>query len=303
MALPVLTDSYGLYYNKDMFAKAGISGPPKTMTELMADAKQLTVRGKNNSIDVAGFVPVDGFYETTIGDLARAWGGTYFDASGKPHLATDPAWAAAMTWQKQLIDWYGQTPLKTFVGAHSGGDTEWGTEQAFETGKLAMNIDGEWRTRMIANEVPGLNYGTVPFPAADDHPEVYGSGRVGGTIAGIPVGAKHSEEAWLLVKYLSTNTDFLVSLANALGNVPTTKASGTSSDLHMPPQFQTFVDVWNNPKSSMMPPLTASGAGYNDLLSTFDEKWEYGGVPNLQTGLSQLDQQISDQLVAGGTGP
>ena len=54
----MLTDAYGLYYNKDMFAKAGIAGPPKTMTELMADAKKLTVRNADGSIKIAGFVPL-----------------------------------------------------------------------------------------------------------------------------------------------------------------------------------------------------------------------------------------------------
>ena len=41
-----------------MFAKAGITEPPKTMTELMADAKKLTVRNPDGSIKVAGFVPL-----------------------------------------------------------------------------------------------------------------------------------------------------------------------------------------------------------------------------------------------------
>ena len=43
-ALPMLADTYGLYYNKALFKKAGITSPPKTMSELTADAKKLTVR-------------------------------------------------------------------------------------------------------------------------------------------------------------------------------------------------------------------------------------------------------------------
>ena len=41
-SLPLLTDAYGLYYNTKMFTDAGISGPPKTISELTADAKKLT---------------------------------------------------------------------------------------------------------------------------------------------------------------------------------------------------------------------------------------------------------------------
>ena len=43
-ALPLLADDYGLYYNKKLFKAAGITRPPRTMSELAADAKKLTVR-------------------------------------------------------------------------------------------------------------------------------------------------------------------------------------------------------------------------------------------------------------------
>jgi ABC-type sugar transport system, periplasmic component len=32
--MPFLADAYGLYYNKKMFAAAGIANPPKTFSEL-----------------------------------------------------------------------------------------------------------------------------------------------------------------------------------------------------------------------------------------------------------------------------
>jgi multiple sugar transport system substrate-binding protein len=87
-----------------------------------------------------------------------------------------------------------------------------------------------------------------------------------------------------------------------LGNVPTTQASATSSALHLVPQFQTFIDVWNNPKSGFSPPLTATGSGYADILNSFDEKWVSGKVPDLQAGLTQVDTDIANQLALG-TGP
>ena len=40
--LPMLTDAYGLYYNVDLLAKAGISEPPKTISELTTMAEKLT---------------------------------------------------------------------------------------------------------------------------------------------------------------------------------------------------------------------------------------------------------------------
>src|SRR6266536_1761832 len=46
-ALPLLVDSTGLYYNRTLFKKAGIKRPPRTLSELAADAKKLTVKNKD----------------------------------------------------------------------------------------------------------------------------------------------------------------------------------------------------------------------------------------------------------------
>ena len=103
------------------------------------------------------------------------------------------------------------------------------------------------------------------------------------------------------MKFLATDTNYLVALANELGNVPTTKASGNSPKLHLGPQFKTFVDVWNNPKSSAYPPLLPSGAGYAQLVDDFDAKWQAGNVSDLQSGLQQLDTNIDNQIQQGET--
>jgi multiple sugar transport system substrate-binding protein len=298
-ALPSLTDAYGLYYNKDMFAKAGIAGPPKTMTELMADAKKLTVRNSDGSIKVAGFVPIDQWEQLGPGDLANAWGAKWFDSQNTPQISKDPSWAAAFQWQRQMIDYYGYSNIIKFFAANT--NNEFNKSNAFENGKVAMMFDGEWRTAFIKRDNPGLNYDTAPFPAADDHPDVYGSSRVGGTVVGIPKGSKHPQQAWLLVKFLASDTEFLVELANGVGNVPTTKASATSPDLTVPPQFQVFLDDWTNPLSAFAAPLQASGGGYANLLDSFESSWQAGKISDadLQSTLVKLDQDIQNQLTQG----
>ncbi|MEI6727703.1 MAG: ABC transporter substrate-binding protein, partial [Actinomycetes bacterium] len=266
VALPVLTDAYGLYYNKDLLAKAGITSPPKTMSELAADAKKLTVKNPDGSIKIAGFVPLNNWEQLGPSDLSRGWGATWFDAAGQPHLATDPGWSNALNWQKDLVDWYGYDNITKFYATY--GPSEFDASNAFQNGKVALMFDGEWRTAFIKRYTPGLNYGTAAFPAADDHPDLYGVGRVGGTIVGMPKGCSQPQAAWQFMQYVATDTEFLVSLANGLGNVPTTEAAAQSPNLDLPPEFKTFVEVWNNPKSNYSPPLTSSGAGYASLLNT-----------------------------------
>ncbi|MDX6535113.1 MAG: multiple sugar transport system substrate-binding protein [Gaiellales bacterium] len=296
-ALPSLTDAYGLYYNKDLFAKAGLTEPPKTMTELMDYAKKLTQKNADGSIKVAGFVPMQDWGQLGIADLARSWGASYFDDSGNPQIGSGPGWPEAFTWQKDLIDWYGYDNILKFYGAYN--NDEFSAQNAFQTGKVAMMFDGEWRTAFIKREAPDLNYATAFMPVADDQPDLYGSARVGGTIVGVPKGSPHPEQAWLLVKYLSADPAYLVAMANAVGNVPTTEESATAATFENTPQFQTFIDVWNNPKSSFSPPLTPTGAGYNDLLEDFVGEWQAGKVDDLQAGLEDVDKKIADSLALG----
>src|SRR5215212_8949913 len=69
-ALPFLADVYGLYYNKKMFKAAGLTGPPKTMSQLTAYAKKLTKRGSRGSVKVIGYNPFLGFYAGNAPDLS-----------------------------------------------------------------------------------------------------------------------------------------------------------------------------------------------------------------------------------------
>ncbi len=291
-ALPLLADDYGLYYNKDLFAKAGIKSPPRTMSELAADAKKLTVRDSKGNIKIAGFDPVVGFYENTPDRWIQQWGGKWVDSKGHSLIGTDPAWAKWANWFKGLVDWYGYDKLVRFQAQPID---EFTPSQAFETGKLAMNFDGEWRVAFIHNEHPKLNYGTAPMPADDAHPELYGSGYINGTIIGLPRGGHHQDQAWAFVKYLTTANHPLAVLSNGLRNVPTTQASLHSKEIVPDAHFSTFLKIFANPKSNTSP-ILASGQAYTTAVQNFFTKWQAGGVKDLGSALDKLAKQLDAQV-------
>ena len=88
-------------------------------------------------------------------------------------------------WIKELVDWYGHSSLVRF---QTGAGEEFSGSNAFQTEKLAMALDGEWRTALIKSEAPKLQYGTAPMPVADNQSQLYGSGFTIGNITGIPEG-------------------------------------------------------------------------------------------------------------------
>ncbi len=296
--LPVLSDAYGLYYNKDLFAKAGISEPPKTLTELTADAKKLTEFNSDGSIKVAGFMPLSGFYENPALFNGVYTGSKWYDDNGQSAFASDPSWASLLQWQKSLVDWYSYDKLQKFFASLGGPDSEWSTAQGFETGKLAMALDGEWRVAFIDSDKAKVNYATAPFPVADDHSELYGAGQIGGDVIGIPKGAEHPAEAWLLLKYLALDTGAEVKLANVLKNIPTTFESLKDPGLNSNPYFKPFMQIFAS-TSSAFKPLTTIGDTDSTIWGNFIAKWEAGQVGDLQAGLEGVAKQIDDQLALG----
>jgi multiple sugar transport system substrate-binding protein len=299
-ALPLLADTYGLYYNKDLFKQAGLTAPPKTFSELVKDAKKLTKKNPDGSFKVMGYDPNALFYHggAGIGTYGTLIGATYFDKAGKSNLARDAGWTRLLSWQKGLIDFYG---YKNLVKWQTGAGDEFAASHPFENGKLAMMLDGEWRVAFIQHEHPNLNYATAPMPVDDAHPELYGSGYVNGTIIGMPKTGKHRDEAWDLVKYLTTNDHALARFSNAIRNVPSTASSSKSPELTPDAHFKTFLTIFND-KHSTTVPITPIGLDHLQTFSNFVAKWYSGSVKNLKAGLQDVDKTIDDKMAQAGKG-
>jgi multiple sugar transport system substrate-binding protein len=252
------------------------------------------VKNADGSLKQVGFNPNALFYHggggiTTYGPLI---GATYFDRSGKSNLSTDPGWKRLLAWQKSLIDYYGYDNL---VRWQTGAGDEFSASHAFETGKLAMMLDGEWRVAFLKNEHPGLQYGTAPMPVDDAKKSLYGSGYINGTIIGIPKAGKNRDEAWKLVKYLTTNDHALAKFSNGIRNVPSTKSSSRSRELIPDAHFSTFLRIFTNARSTTVP-ITPIGADHLQTFSNFIAKWYAGKVEDLNAGLREVDKQIDTKI-------
>jgi multiple sugar transport system substrate-binding protein len=297
-SLPVLTDAYGLYYNTDMFAKAGIKGPPKTYSELLADAKKLTVYNPDGSIKIAGFNMLPTGYEISNFENGVYSDTQWYDDSGKSMLGTDPAWADLFRFQKQMVDTFGRDKLQKWYASVGGPNSEFSPSNAFEQGKLAMSFDGEWRVSFIEDDKAKIHYDTAPFPVADDNAEQYGVGQIGGSIIGIPRDTPHQAEAWEVVKYLALDPQAELALAQSLKNVPTVNSVLDDPSLTSDKPFATFLKIFANPNSRYKP-VTTLGTGDVDLMDEFVEDYIAGNVPNLETGLDDLAERIDKQAELG----
>ncbi|MEZ0090428.1 ABC transporter substrate-binding protein [Streptacidiphilus sp. EB129] len=290
-SLPLLGDAFGLYYNVDMFKAAGITSPPKTLSEFDADAVKLT-RSSGDSYSQLGFMPDYHGFESTPAHYLGSWGPKYLTAGGTSNLAADPAFAAQLTWQKNLIDKLGGfSKLEKYRNTF----TDEFASNPFDKGKTAMSIDGEWRVANLTQEHPSFTWATAPFPVPDDQVAQYGKGYQTGTIIGMASTSKNQAAAWEFLKYLTTDTNAVVTFANAIYNVPSTLAALQSPQLNHTPQFQTFLDIANNPNTSTTP-ASPNGGAYQVSLQNFAYKYESGQGGDLKAGLAATDTQIDHDL-------
>lgn len=200
-----------------------------------------------------------------------------------------------LKWQKDLTDFFGADKLTKFT-AQSG--QEYSADNDFQAGKIAMIMDGEYRTAFADREAKDLKYATAPFPVADSKPELYGTAYTTGTIAGIPKGAQNAGASWELLKYLTTDADALVSLSNSLKNVPTSTDALASPKLESTEQFKTFLDLFHGGKLANSP-ASPNGGAYLKIAQDFALKYVAGDSTDLDSGLQEVDKHIDDSAQLG----
>lgn len=290
-SLPTTSDVYGLYYNTTLLRDAGYTRPPKTLEQLEDMALKLTTYNPDGSIKTLGFDPLIGFYENVSSTLSPAAGATWM-TKGKSTISKDPAWKRLLAWQKGFVDKIGYRKLKAFT---AGLGDEWSANNAFQTGQVAMVMDGEWRTAFIASQTPHLHYATAPFPTLASASAVYGGGGSSAADVGVAGNTEHAELAWALVKYMTTDTDAAVKLANGLGNIPTLKAAAASPDLKYPAQYKTFITIAASPHLTTTP-VTPIGATVTQTMDSFWESYQSGSGDDPTAGLAKVDSDINNAL-------
>jgi multiple sugar transport system substrate-binding protein len=152
--LPIAASARALYYNKDVFGKAGLDGPPKTWAEFQADAAKI----KAATPDVAPFGLQGKEIETDVYYYYAMWSyGGEIVKDGKSGLDSQAAIDAAKLY-KSFID----------SGFTEPGVTSYAREDVqnlFKQGKVATVITAPFLSSQIKNEAPNLKYGVAPIPA------------------------------------------------------------------------------------------------------------------------------------------
>jgi ABC-type glycerol-3-phosphate transport system substrate-binding protein len=150
-AAPANWATLQLYYNKKLFAQAGITSPPRTMAELESDAVKLTVKS-GSTVKQYGIAIADHSTIAMWPVFIWANGGDVQSANGCSALDQAKTIQAVSTWASLIVK-----DDITQVGL-AGQDAD----NLFAAQKAAMEINGPWAT---GEYTPAhVDYGLAPVP-------------------------------------------------------------------------------------------------------------------------------------------
>ncbi|WP_435164074.1 ABC transporter substrate-binding protein [Paenibacillus glycanilyticus] len=192
-----------MYYNKDLFEKAGIAAPPTNRAEFEADVEKLTDKSKG----VYGYVvptlwPQQFIFPTLVwqngGDL---WNGT--DVA-----YNSPEAVEMVQWMRGLVD----------KGVSPGNVQQDGENTLFLQGKNAIQFNGPWMKGQF--DEAGINYGVAPVPQIGKAKQAVYAGSHNFVLPKGVTDANVVKGIGDFLKYVSTNSMDWAASGQALASKP-----------------------------------------------------------------------------------
>ena len=145
-----------MYYNKRLFAKAGIVGPPSTLAELVADAK--AIQAKTGAIGVAADNTTSKYKAYTLARLFLS----FLKQQGKEVLAPGNSRAAVAGAAGERAYAALADMVNKYRIAPKGLDYDLSVEY-FGRGQAGIHFNGSWVTGLFEAQ-EGLDFGAVELP-------------------------------------------------------------------------------------------------------------------------------------------
>jgi multiple sugar transport system substrate-binding protein len=193
-----------MYYNKTLFAKAGLKAP-KTQADVLADAPKLTGNG-SYAMDIRGGAGGQ--------DQWAAWmyagGAQFVDAKGKVTLDN----ATAVKINQNYLD------LNKYAPPGSTTATFAQVESNFLSGKTALMIHHVGSLAAVRAQF-GSNVGVIPIPSANPKKPSTLQTMSGNAIL---ASSKKQTLAWQWISWLDTNAPMLQMSTSPQGQLPVTES-------------------------------------------------------------------------------
>jgi ABC-type glycerol-3-phosphate transport system substrate-binding protein len=251
---------------------------PKTIGEFDKFCNEVTKKGADGKLEVAGFLPSDpGWYHWPWPIL---WGGSLFD--GRNLTINSPEALTAYTWLGSFSKRFGTQEVQSF---QSGFANFASPDDPFMIGKVETELNGIWKGYYIQQYKKGLPFFAVPFPYPDNRPDLANHSYINEDVLTIPRGAKHAKEAFEFLRYVQRQ-DIMEMLCDGQGkNTPLAQVSEAFYKNHPNPYIRFFDKLAHSGLSISPPKIGIFPQIKSEMGVAFDE---------VNTGLKTPKQALDD---------
>jgi ABC-type glycerol-3-phosphate transport system substrate-binding protein len=270
--------TYGLFYNKSLFKKAGVAAPPKTYTQLLADCKKFKAKGiiplaygDRDGYSTDNWVTYDYSSYMAPGDIAKVDAGKMKYANAK---LVKPLQA--------LVQFKKQGCVNADASTHENNDAN----TYFTSGKAAMVQMFPFVIKSFEQAL-GSKLGLTSLPQSGPHPGRTAANSFHNWV--IPKNAKNKTGAWEFIKMAVDNTG-ASQLATLVGALPTNVAADAKIK---DPLTKYFLKIAAHPQVPLLDsivPLKVALLYYQQLQAAFSGKvTPLKAMQNVDSGLKTLN--------------
>lgn len=215
-ALPLSVDSLALFYNKDIFNKAGLTYPPKNWEDFTEDVKRLTQIDEVGNIEQAGAAIGTGYNINRSVDILSL---LLLQNNGKNGIYNDDYDSIVFDSQesKAAFEFYTQF-ANSKSPFYSWNPRMHYSIDAFSEGNVAMMFNYSWQIPVLQSKSPKLNFAVSEIPqqkgAANKigYANYWGFGvskkqpqrLINGPASALPVtNEARIQESWKLLKFMT----------------------------------------------------------------------------------------------------
>ncbi|MEZ0493977.1 sugar ABC transporter substrate-binding protein [Kineococcus sp. TBRC 1896] len=236
-SVPLYGLAYGLFYNRQAFADAGISEPPATWDDLVRVATTLTDPAANRwGMTVAGASYTENAHFAFI--FGRQNGAEFFDDDGNP-VFDDAANVAGLQQYLELMSTH-----RVVSPSAAEHPTTNDMIADFTSGNAAMFMgQNNSEATILANGMTTEQYGVVPIPVLQPLPD--GGQEITSHVAGINIsvfGASSNTDGALQFIEFLTSPEEQVILNQQFGSLPVV-AEAADDEAFQTPNLQVFTEV------------------------------------------------------------
>lgn len=257
--LPFDTDVRALYYNKDMFSEAGLDPekPPRSIEDLDRYADKLTKYGPAKKLERFGILPWGGNW--FLCGWAWSFGAKLFDPKTNKIALNHPKMVEALDWEVAYAKKYGIQTISAFASGWGGG-----AQNPFISGKVAMDVTGDWVLADIRRYGPQIKFGLaiVPYPSGGE-----ATTWSGGFVFAIPRGSKHLKEAWKFMSFMAGPYGQYV-YNKLTTHIPTNILAALDPAFTADPEHKFFIDLL--PVSHTEPVIPEWALGWDEMIAAND---------------------------------